>query len=77
MPIGYDRYYETMAFEAEDRNGYIEADVSKQLEFDSPCGIYASDPDDLFDRYGESIDNTANNMHERVVEELTEAIRKE
>ena len=57
-------YFETMAFHAErvaDR--YWDADVSRQVRFDSPCSIPEFDADDL-----------ANDMHETVVSEITRGL---
>ena len=60
------RYYETMAFAAKDEAGYVEADVSDQLGFDSPWSICASSPKKL----PADVDNTANEMHDAVVAEF-------
>ena len=59
--IGYQRYYETMAFEAVLKNGYYEADVDREVQFGSPWSLNESD---------EQADNKANAMHEAVVAEL-------
>ena len=58
--IGHERYYETMAFMA-DKNDkrYYDADVSKQLPFESEWAISDIDADDK-----------ANKMHDKVVEEF-------
>ena len=64
--IGHERYYETMAFEAKDCEGYVEADVSKQLDFDSPWSINAKSPKKL----QADVDNAANAMHDAVVAEF-------
>lgn len=58
--IGCDRHFETMAFMAQRvDNRYWDADVSRQISFDSPWAISESDADDR-----------ANDMHEAVVSEL-------
>lgn len=58
--IGINRYYETMAFMVDaDDVRYQDADVSKQVTFDSPWCIDRLDADD-----------EANNMHDTVVKEL-------
>lgn len=60
MEIGFQRYYETMAFHAErvtDR--YWDADVTRQVNFVSPWAIDTTDADDR-----------ANDMHETVVVEI-------
>jgi hypothetical protein len=65
--IGYNRYYETMAFVGtQDEYGYIDADVSQMIEFDSKCAI--SD-------IKEDSEQRANDMHEEVVAELAEMIK--
>lgn len=61
-----ERYYETMAFGAKDEEGYVEADVSDQLSFDSEWSICAGSPKKL----QADVDNAANAMHEAVVAEF-------
>ena len=73
--IGYDRWYETMAFEARESNGYIEADVEKEIFFNSDCGIYAKTFDELKENYP-CVDNMANDMHDKVVIELCGKIKE-
>jgi len=58
--IGYNRYFETMAFHAEHDGRYWDADVSREIHFDSPWAIADLDADDR-----------ANDMHETVVNEIT------
>lgn len=59
--IGYRRHYETMAFYAKaDDARYHDADVSRQVDFDSSRSISELDADDK-----------ANDMHEAVVAEIT------
>lgn len=67
--IGYNRWYETMAFEGYEQNGYIEGDVSKHIDFDSEWGLWAESREELFEKYPHP-DNDADKMHEAVVEEL-------
>ncbi len=57
--IGYNRYYETMAFAGEWQGKYIDANVSREVDFDSPWSIAEFNADDQ-----------ANDMHEAVVQEL-------
>jgi hypothetical protein len=57
--IGGERYYETMAFAGEQEGKYIDANVSREVDFDSPWSIREIDADDQ-----------ANDMHEAVVQEL-------
>lgn len=71
--IGPYRYYETMAFEARDEHGYVEADVSRQLDFDSEWAINAESPSGL----PADVDNHANAMHDAVVAEFTAQLAKE
>jgi len=67
MPIGINRYYETMVFHSkkEDKK-YHDADVSKQIYFDSPWRIVKP--------YN---DLAANKMHNTVVSEIKQKIQKE
>ena len=66
--IGLDRDYETMAFYVDKRTKeYKDADVRKQIFFDSNWQL-KNDGDDDF------IDNKANDMHEAVVKELSEKL---
>ena len=59
--IGYDRYYETMAFHSNKADiRYHDADVSREVDFDSDRSIGLEDADDK-----------ANDMHEAVVAEIT------
>ena len=62
--IGYNRYYETMAFYGVEIQGYIEADVTRQINFESKWEISESFKD-----------NEANEMHEDVVQELMRKIK--
>ena len=70
--IGFNRYYETMAFKAKKSGPYWDADVSKEIEFTSEWQINASNPEEL----PEDVDNLANDMHEQVVKEITELLEK-
>lgn len=65
--IGCSRHYETMAFYADDTE-YKDADVSKEIPFDSPWSLKWHE-----DGY---IDNEANAMHEKVVAELTGKLKR-
>jgi hypothetical protein len=58
--IGHNRYFETMAFHAKEKDTrYNDADVTKQVSFDSKWSIDKQDADDK-----------ANEMHEAVVSEI-------
>lgn len=64
--IGVNRYYETMVFHADPVDiKYHDADVSKEVHFDSPWSISEWDADDQ-----------ANLMHEMVVEELIDKLER-
>ena len=59
--IGVNRYYETMAFHSDPTDTkYYDANVSKQVYFDSDWAIAEPDADDK-----------ANEMHEAVVAEIS------
>ena len=59
--IGYNRYYETMAFHADKQDTrYHDIDVSKEISFESNRSIDKIDADD-----------EANVMHDNVVSEFT------
>ena len=59
--VGCDRYFETMAFHADyDDKRYYDMDVSRQISFDSEWCLNEIDADDK-----------ANDMHERVVDEIS------
>ncbi len=73
--IGYNRWYETMAFEAKLQNGYWDADVSKQIDFDSEWGIFGETWKDVINQYP-TPDNTANDIHDAVVKELSKKIKR-
>lgn len=64
--IGCDRYYETMAFHSDPEDTrYYDADVSREVSFDSPWAISELDADDK-----------ANDMHDTVVKELVDKLQK-
>jgi hypothetical protein len=67
-PIGHNRYYETMAFWAKNDGIYWDANIMKQVHFKSRWAIAT---------LSETTDAEANAMHEAVVAELTERLRKE
>lgn len=63
--IGYNRYYETMAFITNTKDvRYHDINVSRQVEFNSNWSIDHIDADDK-----------ANDMHETVVAELTNKMK--
>ncbi|MBU4536906.1 hypothetical protein KJ603_02620 [Patescibacteria group bacterium] len=62
--IGVGRYFETMCFYSSKTDSrYHDADVTKQIGFDSNWAISELDADDK-----------ANDMHEKVVEEITQKL---
>lgn len=64
--VGAGRHFETMAFHADkDDKRYFDADVSKQVYFDSDWAIAEVDADDK-----------ANEMHEAVVAEISTKLEK-
>ena len=66
VKIGLNRHFETMAFHSRQTDTrHHDADVSRQVYFSSPWAISEIDAEDR-----------ANDMHEAVVEELTERLRK-
>ena len=62
MPMGSDRYYETMVFHAERVGVYWEANVSREVGFDSEWAVGEIEAES---------DEKANQMHESVVAEIT------
>jgi len=66
--IGHNRYYETMVFMAKKEGKYWEADVTREVPFYSNWALDRWDDDD--------IDLQADRMHEAVVDEITNMIRK-
>ncbi len=75
--VGAERWYETKAFEAEEYDIYYDADVSKEIEFNSEWGIWGKTWEEVMDKYNQHPDLAANEMHEKVVEELIEKIKGE
>ena len=67
--IGADRWYETMVFEAEMKNGYIDADVTKQIYPENDWGIWGESWEQVKTLHPYP-DNDANDMHERIVNEM-------
>ena len=68
--IGYDRWYETMCFEAKLQDGYWDADVEKEIFFedgeDLEWGIYGESWKEVMEKY-KTPDETANEIHESIV----------
>ena len=75
--IGHRRWYETMAFEAIEDRGYIEADIMKQIYFDSEWGIWGDSWEEVCDNCNDTPDNVANDMHDKVVNELIDKIKEQ
>lgn len=74
--IGHRRWYETMAFEAKERLGYIEADVEKEVSFNSDWGIWGDSWEEVLVNCNGTPDNAANDMHDKVVSELIDKIKE-
>lgn len=74
--IGHRRWYETKAFEAREIFGYIDANVEKNIFFDSKCGICGDSWEEVCDNYNGTPDNAANDMHDKVVSELIDKIKE-
>lgn len=60
LPIGHERYFETMAFHAMFEDPYWDADLSREVGFDSNWSLDEN-----------ASANDANDMHETVVEEIS------
>ena len=65
----------TKAFEAIEAGGYIEADVMKEISFDSEWGIWGDSWEEVCKNCNDTPDNVANDMHDRVVSELIDKIK--
>ena len=74
MTIGANRWYETMAFESSSGK-YNDADVSKEIEFNSEWGIWGETWKEVMEKCDQHPDLVANEMHEKVVKELMEKIK--
>ena len=75
--IGHRRWYETMAFEAyEKEDGYIDANVGKEIPLDSEWGIWGDSWEEVCKNCNDTPDNVANDMHDRVVSELIDKIKE-
>ena len=74
--IGHRRWYETKAFEAKEKLGYIEADIEKEIFFNSEWGIWGDSWKEVCDNCHDTPDNAANDMHDKVVSELIEKIKE-
>lgn len=74
--IGHERWYETMVFEGCEENGYIEANVNKPIQVDGDWGIWGKTWEEVLANHP-TPDNAANDLHEKIVEQMIERIRKE
>ena len=75
--IGHRRWYETMAFEGQEENGFIEANVREEIFFDSECGIWGDSWEEVCGNCHGTPDNAANDMHDKVVSELIDKIKEQ
>jgi len=73
--IGYQRWYETMVFESS-YDVYDDPDVSKEIHIDSDWGIWGETLEEIEKTYGTEIDIVANDMHDRIVEEMKVKIKE-
>jgi hypothetical protein len=73
--IGPDRYYETMVFEVDYDDPYYDADVKKNIAIRGEWQLCAETFDDLLVEHPYP-DMDANDMHENVVYEMTERLKK-
>ena len=64
--IGCDRHFETMVFHAVPQGAYIDMDVKSQISFESEWAIKRTEMNESY------VDNLANDMHENVVEEISQ-----
>lgn len=71
IEIGAERFYETMAFNAQFDGTYWDANVSEEVPFESPWSINAKKASQL----PKDVDNVANDMHDTVVKELCERLK--
>ena len=74
-PIEGDIWYQTLAGYAHQINGYWEIDGNKQIPIKSEHILQGTE-EEMFDNYP-MIDQTANDMHEKVVEEMMDLICEE
>lgn len=74
--IGHHRWYETMVFESL-YDQYDDIDVDKQINIDSDWGIWGDSWEKVEETYGKDVDNAANRMHERIVEEIMVKIKED
>ena len=74
--VGHCRWYETVAFKAKEEHGYIEADVEKEISFDSEWCIWGNSWEEVFKKCNDTPDNAANDMHDKVVSELIDKIKE-
>ena len=75
--IGHRRWYETKAFEATEEKGYIDADIAKEIFFDSEWGIWGDSWEEVCKNCNDTPDNVANDMHDKVVSELIDKIKEQ
>lgn len=66
--IGHARYFETRVFKAKFEKGYWEANIDKSIYFNSPWCI---------DHCEHMADQEANDMHEKVVKEISKKMKQQ
>ena len=73
--IGANRWYETMVFESS-YDEYDDANVGKQIEVESDWCICGETWEEVEKKYGKFVDKAANDMHEKVVDEVKQKIKE-
>lgn len=76
ISVGHNRWYETRAFESL-YDEYDDADVTKEIGFYSEWSIWGQTWEEVMEIYDQHPDLAANEMHEKIVEELMEKIKNE
>lgn len=74
--IGHRKWYETIAFNAYEKNGYIDANVRNEVSFNSDWGIWGDSWEEVLENCNGTPDNVANDMHDKVVSELIDKIKE-
>ena len=75
IPIGFNRYYETMVFESL-YDKYNDANIKHEIDIWTECGIYGETWQDACNNYDNNLDIEANMMHDKVVKEMCARISK-
>ena len=73
--IAHNTYYETMAFEVDPESPYLDGDVTKEITINSDWRLRADSVEEFIKEHPLA-DNDADEMHERIVNELMERIKQ-